>query len=136
MLYQGAEGASTMLVVLKLIEARTGRSQQHDVSRLGEAAGTIHRILEGLAGQYFDGGLYMRADLFGRSAYGVDALHPFPQQMVHQRVVAVLVLAAEDEVNVAGKRLDGFDGGIDIGGLRIVVVLNSGNRSDVLKSMV
>ena len=42
---------------------------------------------------------------------------------IQHGVVAALVFAAEDQVNAAGERFERLDGGIDVRGLGVVVVL-------------
>ena len=57
-------------------------------------------------------------------------------QRLQLAVVAVLVPAAEDEVNVGRKRLQRLDRRIHVGGLGIVVVLHAAQRGHVLQAML
>ena len=57
-------------------------------------------------------------------------------QRLQLAVVAVLVLAAEDEVNVGRKRFQRLDRRVHVGGLGVVVVLHAAQRGDVLQAML
>src|SRR3954447_13332682 len=78
----------------------------------------------------------MGANLVRGSADRVHLLDAVTQERIHKCVVAVLVLATKDEVDVARKRLDGLDGGVNIGRLGVVVVIDACNRGDVLQPML
>ncbi len=78
----------------------------------------------------------MRLDLSGRCTDRINTLHPLPEQVVQHRVVAALVLAPENEVDVCRKGFERLNGGIDIGRLGIVVIVHAANRRYVLQSVL
>src|SRR5208337_4998498 len=61
----------------------------------------------------------------GCSSYGVHALHSLSQQLMEHGVVAALILATENQVNVRGERFERLDGGIYIRGFGVVVVIHA-----------
>ena len=75
-------------------------------------------------------------DFFSGRADGVDRLHTLLEQRTQQGVVGVFVLAAEDEMDAAGKRSERLHGGVHIGRFRIVVVGDAGNVSNKLETML
>ena len=88
-----------VLIVTELVEAGAGRGQQHDVSDGSGRRGASQRSFKRLRVvdfHAFDLGL----DLFRGRADGIDALDPLPQQFVELGVVAVFVLAAQNQVDV------------------------------------
>ena len=80
--------------------------------------------------------LNLRLDLFRCRADGVDALDPLPQQVVELCVVAVFVLASENQVDICRERFQGLDGCIHVGGLGVVVVLDATNRGHVFQPVL
>ena len=111
-----------MLVVLELVEAGAGWGQQDDVAGYGRYTGLADGVLQSLG--MHDLGFNLGFDFRRRSADRIDALDPLSKQFIEDGVVATFVLAAEDEVNVRGKRFQSLDGRIDVGGLGIVVVVS------------
>src|SRR5580700_1790467 len=93
---------SALLIILELIEARTGRSQQHYISRLRHDVGPVHRILQGFRMYDLDTS-NLRFDLGRRRADRVHALHPLPQQVVEHAIVAALVFAAKNQMDARRK---------------------------------
>ena len=78
----------------------------------------------------------LRFDLRCRRADRVDALHALAQQIVEQGVVAALVLAPKNEVDVCRKRLQRLDRCIHIRGLGVVVVIHAANRRHMFQPML
>ena len=78
----------------------------------------------------------MRLDFGGRRTDGVDGADPLAQQRREQRVVRAFVFAAQDEVNAGREGGDGLGGGIDVGGLGVVVVLDAVDRGHVLQAVL
>ncbi len=62
----------------------------------------------------------------GRSD-GIHAAHALGEQRVENAVVAALVLAAQDDVDAAGEGLQGLDGGVHVGRLGVVVIVDPGD---------
>ena len=56
-------------------------------------------ILEGFRVDYFCA-FHLRFDFGGRGANGVDPLHALSDQVIKNRVVATLIFAAENQVNI------------------------------------
>src|ERR1039457_3757299 len=129
------EYPSAVFVAVKLIEAGAGWSQQHYIARTGRFTGPLDRGLQ--RPDTCDlSSLRLRLDLSGSRANGIDALHSLLEQRIQHTVVAALVLAAKNEVNAAGKRLQRFDGRVNVGGLRIVVILDAADRGHELQAML
>ena len=89
-----------MFVALKLIEAGAGRSQQNNVARHSGLAGAPDGVFQSFRMIDFGSALNLRFDLGGCGSYRVHALDALPQQVVEHCVVAALILAAENQVNV------------------------------------
>src|ERR1700687_1728515 len=87
------EAPSTVFVTVKLIEAGTGRSQQHYIAGTGGLASALDRGLKRPHACDL-GSLRLRLDLGGRRTDGVHALHPLLEQRIQHAVIAALVLAA------------------------------------------
>src|SRR5208337_3966214 len=51
-------------------------------------------------------------------------------------VIAAFVLAPKNEVNPGGEGLESFDGRVHVGRFRIVVVVDSTHRGDILQTML
>ena len=75
----------------------------------------------------FGSALNVGFDFGGSGSDGVDALDAGAEETVQDGVVAALVFASENEVNVGRKRFERFDGGVDVGGFGIVVVIDAGD---------
>ena len=78
----------------------------------------------------------LRLDLLRGRADGVDGLDARAEQIGELGVVGVLVFAAEDEVNAAGECGDGLGGGVDVGGLGVVVEFDAVDGGDVFEAML
>ena len=89
------EHSAPVLVVLELVEAGAGWSQQHNVSGCGDRSGPSQRGFQGLGVVNFHS-FNLRLDLVRGRADGVDPLHPLPQQLVELRVVAVFIFAPQE----------------------------------------
>src|SRR5947207_6500401 len=124
-----------MLIVFKLVEAGAGRREQHYVTRPRQSMRTFDGIVERLARQNLNSRPDLRTDFLRCGTDRVYALHALTQERVHQRVVAVFVFASENEMDIAAKRLDGFDGRVDIRRFGVVVILNPVDGCDMLQSM-
>src|ERR1035437_787095 len=129
------EDPSAVFVAVKLIEAGTGRSQQHYIGLTGRFTRALDCGLQRPDACDL-GSLRLRLDLSGSRADGVHALHSLLEQRIQHTVVAALVLAAKNQVNAPGKRLQRLDGRVNVGGLRIVVILDATDRSNVLQTML
>jgi len=84
----------------------------------------------------FGGALNLGFDFGGGGSNGVDALDAGAEEIVEDGIVAALVFAAENQVNVAGERFEGLDGGIDVGGFGIVVVIDAGDFGDEFEAVL
>src|SRR5215472_926309 len=114
--HQLPKDAAAVLVVVKLVEAGAGRRQQHDIARGGGLKGLADRALDGAGAQQGRRSLDLRGDLIGGGADQVGAPGAGTQQRVEDRVVAALVLASQDNVDVAGEGFQGLHRGVNIGG--------------------
>src|ERR1017187_5858503 len=129
------EYPSAVFVAVKLIEAGAGWSQQHNIARTGRFASPLDRGLQ-RPGACDLSSLRLRLDFCGGCANGIDPLHSLLEQRIQHTVVAALVLAAKNEVDAAGKRLQRLDGRVNIGGFGIVVILDATDRSPELQAML
>src|SRR5271157_6119214 len=94
------EHSAAVFVALELIEAGAGRSKQNDVSGHGGFAGAPDGVFQSFRMFDFGNTLNLRFDFGGCSSYGVHALHSLSQQLMEHGVVAALILATENQVNV------------------------------------
>src|ERR1017187_1052274 len=129
------EDPSAVFVAVKLIKAGAGWSQQHYIARTGRFTRALDCGLERPDACDLSS-LRLRLDLSGSRANGIDALHSLLEQRIQHTVVAALVLAAKNEVDAAGKRLQHFDGRVNVGGLRIVVILHPANTGQELQALL
>ena len=127
---------TALFVILKLIEAGAGGGEEDDIAGLGGGVGAAHGVVEGFGVDDVGGALDLGFDLGCGRANRVDALHARSQQVVHHRVGAAFIFSAQDEVNVFRKRLERFDGRVDVGGLGVVVVLDAIDRRNVLDAVL
>src|SRR6267378_6564548 len=72
----------------------------------------------------------LRFNLCGGRSNCVHTLDALPKQIVQHGVVAAFVLATENQVNIGREGLESLDGGVDIGSLRVVVVIDAGDLGD------
>src|SRR5271156_3503861 len=133
---QVLEDLPALFIVLELIEAGAGRREQNDLARLRGVGGFGHRYVESAGVDDGRGALDVRDDFFGGGTNGVDGLYALLYERTHEAVVGVLVLAAKDEVNARGEGRDGLHGGVDVRGLRVVIVVDSVDGSDELKAVL
>src|SRR5271155_4729743 len=106
-----------MFVILELVEAGARGRKQNDIARRSTFAGASESVFERLRALNFGRALNLRLDLGGRGSNRIDAFHSPPQQLIEHRVVAALVLAAKNQMNIRRKRLDRLNGCVDVGGL-------------------
>src|SRR5258708_4575793 len=111
-----------MFEVLELIETCAGRSEQYDFTGFRLARGMLHGGFESPALNQRQTRAQWSGNLFRRRAEQQNAPSLLFQTIVKQSVIAVLVLAAQNDPQTAGKRVERLDGGIDIRRLRIVVI--------------
>src|SRR5581483_2694008 len=130
------EHAPAVLVVFELVEAGAGGGEEDDVAGSGRFGSLFDCHLEGTGTQDVGGARDLRFDFFGGGADGVHALGALAEQRREHGVVAALVLAAEDHVQIGGERFQGFDGGVNVGGLGVVVVIHAGDGGDVLQPVL
>ena len=102
------EDMSAMLVILKLVEAGAGRSENHDVARLGGMCGDLHGAVQGDGA--FDG--HAAGDLlfdFVRGGANQQSKNGFfAQGLLQDGVVAALVFSAENDQDAARKSVEAF----------------------------
>src|SRR5271165_2995921 len=138
--YDFLEYFSAVFVVAELVETGTGRSEQHDIARLGSLGRVLDSGFQSFGVIDFGASAFrgdnLRFDLGGGGPDGVNALHALPEQIVQDGVVAAFVLATENEVDVGGERFDCLDGGVDIRCLGIVVIFHSANRTCVFQPVL
>src|SRR5664280_779038 len=127
------ENPSAVLVAVKLIEAGASWSQQHYIARTGRFTRALYCGLERPDACDLSPSR-LRLDFCGGCANGIEALHSLFEQRIQHTVVAALVLAAKNEVDATGKRLQRLDGRIHIGGFGIVVILDATDRSHELQT--
>src|SRR5208337_3318869 len=118
------EHSAAVLVALELIEAGAGWSQKNDIARRGGFTGAPDGVFQSFRMFHFGSTLNLRFDLGGRGPYRVHALHSLPQQVAEHGVVAALILAAENQVqmrrNVRRERFQRLDRGVNVRGFRVV----------------
>src|SRR5215475_2770881 len=98
--------------------------------------GAANRVVQGLGMDNLGGALDVRLDLVCCHPNRVNTLHPLAEQIIQHGVVAAFVLATENQVNICGKGLERLDGGVDIRGLRVVVVLDALDGGHVFQAML
>src|SRR6266481_8560881 len=134
------EHLTAMFVALKLIKAGASRSQKNHVTRDGSFARAADSVFQSLRMIDFGSALNLRFDLGGRGPDGVHALHPLSQQFMEHGIVAALILAAENQVQVRTiirrERFQRLDGRIHVRGLRVVVVIHSCEPGHELQPML
>src|ERR1700744_1510463 len=116
-----------MLVILELVETGTSGSEKDNVSGHGGCRGMLDGVFESLGMVDFGSGLYVGFDFGGGSTDGIHAFDAGAEQVVENSVIAALVFATQDEMNVGGEGCEGFDGGVDVGGLGVIVVIDAGD---------
>jgi len=125
-----------MLIAGELIEAGTGRRQQHNVAFGRQIRGLANGRLQRLGAGNRDRCADLRFDLCRSCTDCVHTFYALCDQQLQFAVVAALVLAAEDEVNVGWERFQRLDRRINIGSLGIVVVLHPAQRGNVFKAVL
>ena len=75
-------------------------------------------------------------DFFGRGADQQRENRFFVQRFLQHGVVAAFVFAAENDQDVPGKCVERFQGGVDIGGLRIVVIAHAADFGDKFQAVL
>src|SRR4029077_9998064 len=94
------EHSPAMFVALELIKTGAGRSQKNHVACDGRFTRASDSIFQSFRMVDFDRALNLRFDLRSRGPDGVHALHPLPQQLIEQAIVASLILAPENQMQV------------------------------------
>src|SRR5208337_1186267 len=121
------EDPSALLVILELVEAGAGRGQNHDISGLRGVRGDFHRAVQ--RGGAFYG--HAAGDLlfnFVRSRANQERKNGFfSERLLQEGVVAALVFPAQNNQDAPEKSVQGLQGGVHVGGLRIVVVAHAGD---------
>ena len=124
------ENASAMLVILKLVEARAGRSQQNRVAGLRALGGDFHgarhrsRALDG------NDAAKLRFDLVRGAADQQHHARVPPQRIAQDRVIAAFVLAAQNHQQRCRESIERLERGVHVGGLGIVEIFHAGNCGD------
>src|SRR5690242_19271157 len=114
------ENPAAMLVILKLVEAGAGGSEQDDVAGLGGVSGGLDGAVQSAGAFDGDAAANLLLDLVRRSADQERQYGPLAQRLAQCGVVTALVFAAENDQDAAGKSIESFQSGVDIGGLGIV----------------
>ena len=96
------EDSSAMLVILKLVEAGTSWSEQNNVSGLGGCGSLPHCGFNCARGNDLRS-LDLRLDLVRRCSNRINAFHPLAKQIVQHRIVAALILAPENQMDVGSE---------------------------------
>src|SRR5438132_4665140 len=102
-LHQRFEDFAPVLVISKLVEAGAGGSQQHDISRLGIGACTLHGVVERFGMHNLGRVFNLRFNLLCCCADCIDALYSLAQKIVEDGVVAAFVFSSENKMDVRGK---------------------------------
>src|SRR5262245_3110117 len=132
---QFLEDAPPLLVILELIEAGASRRQQHHVARMRGTECGVHRAFQSPASSDRHASLDLLLDLVRRSANQKRQNRLFAQRISQLCVIAVFVFAPEYHQNAARKRIERFQGGVDVGSLRIVVIAHPLNLGHKLNAM-
>src|SRR5438093_1127554 len=102
-LYQVFEDFAPVLVISELVEAGAGGSEQHDISRLGIGACTLHGVVERFGMHNLGRVFNLRFNLLCCCADGIDALYSLAQKIVEDGVVAAFVFSSDNKMDVRGK---------------------------------
>src|ERR1700681_261926 len=94
------EHSAAMFVALELIKAGTSWSEKNHVASHRRFAGAPDSVFQSFRMVDFGGALNLRFDLGASGPDGVHALHPLPQQFMEQGIVAALILAPENQVQM------------------------------------
>src|ERR1700730_5288644 len=97
-----------MLVILKLIEARARRRQQDNVSSPRYPRRDFNSAVESPRMLYLHTSINLAGGFVGGCANQQRQDCPFPQWGLQRRVVASLILAAENHQNATRKRVQGL----------------------------
>src|SRR5579884_1242567 len=130
------EDSPPVLVIFKLIEAGAGGCEEDDVTLFRCRGRTPDSSFQGFGVDDLGGSGDLRLDFLCRRTDGVHALDALAQEIVQDRVIAALVFAAEDHVDVAGERFERLDGCIHIGGLGVIVEIYAVDGGHVLEAVL
>src|SRR5690242_17635955 len=130
------ENAATMLVIFELIETGTGRSQQHGIACTRAIVRERHGALEGSGALGRHRTAELGGNFFRSRADQQNELGPLAQQGNQWRVIAALILAAENYKKPAGKSLESLDGGVHVGRLGVVEKTDSRNFRNKFETML
>src|ERR1700750_3144146 len=101
-----SKGPAAMFVVFELIEAGAGRSQQHNIAGNRGRPCFAHGCVDRSGSHHLHDSLKFALNLFRGRTNRINSRDAFAKERTEKRVVRILVLAAEDEVNAAGKGSD------------------------------
>src|SRR5690349_22714852 len=110
------EDAAAVLVILKLVEAGAGGSEQDNIAGARGVSGGFDGAVEGSG--LLDG--HTASDLLfdfvrgGANQKREDGF--FPQWGLQHGIVAAFVFSTQNNQDAAGKSVERFQGGVDIGG--------------------
>src|SRR5215470_16358695 len=132
---QFLEDAPPMFVILELIEAGTSGGHEDDVARLRRLRCGFDSVFERAGLLQRNTAFDLLFDLLGRGADQQREDDLCPQEIAQQRVVAVLILSAEDDQDAAREGLKGFQRRIHIGSFGVVVITHSADFRHKLDAM-
>src|SRR5215472_14874934 len=116
---------ATLLVIFKLIEAGTCRSEQNSVARLRGANGELHGSIQSLGVDVRHRISEIRRDLAGRRAYQNRRSPMLLERLGQRRVRAALVFAAQNHDEWSRKRFDRLQRRVYIRRFRVVEKLDA-----------
>src|SRR5574340_760236 len=130
------ERSATMLVTAELVETGAGGRQQYGVAGAAMLVAVLHGGFKGPGAHDGDGALDLAGDLPGCGADQQRGPRFFGERPTEDRVVAALVLAAEDDPEAAGKGVQRLEGGVHVGGFGIVVEVDAAHAADKLQAVL
>src|SRR5947209_8639362 len=119
--YQILKDSPALLIALELIEARARRRKQDRIARARAGPGFGYRAVERLRFYQPRRTRELRFDFFGRSPDQQRGAGLLLKPVPEERVIAALVLTAEDDPEIARERIQRLDGGVHAGRFRIIV---------------
>lgn len=129
-----------MFEAVELVEGGAGGGEEDGVAGLGFGGGGLEGVAQGFGVADGDVGWerggQLTLDLFGGGTDGVDGSGALAEEWGEGGIVAALVFAAEDEVDAAVEGEQGLLGGVDVGGLAVVVVINAADVADELQAVL
>src|SRR5258708_40225633 len=125
-----------MLKIFELIETRARRGEQYRVAAAGAGISLFDRHIDGPATNQRDRAAQLRLDLSCRRADQQRRVRLRLEGLREQGVIAVLVLAAENDPQAAGKSMDRLQRRVDVGRLRVVVPRDSAEVAHEFEPML